>query len=236
MNWNLFKEFFHESWHSKMQPFIESEQCDEIYKHLKERSGKGHKIAPSSTNVFRCFKETPLNEVNCVLMGMAPYHTLYNGEPVADGLLMGCSITGRLQPSLEKFYEAIEKEMYDGLSLHTKRNPDVSYLAHQGILMWNASMTTEINKAGSHLQLWEPFTKYVIEEILSYTGVPFVFLGKDAAKFERYLAPFTWSFVLTHPAFAARSSADWDTQGVFKKVTKIVKGNNNIDINWLDKI
>jgi uracil-DNA glycosylase len=232
MNWELFKEHFHESWHNKMQPFIESEECDLIYKFLKSESRRGKRIAPLYNNVFRCFKETPLNEVNVVMIGMCPYHTFSNYLPVADGLLMGCSITGKLQPSLTKFYEGVTKEFHPGQE-KIKEEPDVSYLAHQGVLMLNAGLTVELNKAGSHNKIWEPFIKYVMEEILNYTGAPYIFLGKDAAYYERYTIPFSWVFKLSYPASAAYKQGDWDTEGVFGKVNKILKGNNNVTINWL---
>ena len=93
MKWELFKEHFHESWHSKMQPFIESEACDNIYKYLKAESRRGKRIAPLSSVMYRCFKETSLDDLKVVMMGMCPYHTFKYDEPVADGLLMGCSVT-----------------------------------------------------------------------------------------------------------------------------------------------
>ena len=236
MKWELFKDQFHESWHAKMQPFIESEACDNIYKYLKAESKRGKKIAPLSSAVYRCFRETPLDELRIVMIGMCPYHTFSNNAPVADGLLMGCSVTGRMQPSLEKFYDGVEKELYDGLNLNYVKNPDVQYLAKQGVLMYNAALTTEMNKAGSHIELWEPFTKYVLEEIVTPTGVPVIFLGKDASKYEKYTGPFSWNFVLTHPASAAYKQSDWNTEGVFTKVLKILKDNNNFHIEWLDKV
>jgi len=236
MKWELFKDKFHESWHAKMRPFIESDECDAIYEFLKKESKRGKNIAPLSSVTYRCFQETPLDELKVVMVGMCPYHTFYNGEPVADGLLMGCSVTGRLQPSLEKFYDGVEKELYDGLSLNHVKNPDVSYLAKQGVLMYNAALTTEMNKAGSHIELWEPFTKYVLEEIVTPTGVPVIFLGKDASKYEKYTSPFSWNFVLTHPASAAYKQSDWNTEGVFTKVNKVLKDNNNFHIEWLDKV
>jgi uracil-DNA glycosylase len=233
MIWEKFKELFHESWHIKMQPFIESKECDDIYEFLKKESKRGKKIAPLSPNVYRCFRETSLDDLKVVMMGMCPYHTFHEGAPVADGLLMGCSVTGRLQPSLEKFYEGVEDDVYDGLNLHYTKNPDVSYLAKQGVLMVNAALTTEINKAGSHIKLWEPFTKYLLEEVLASTGVPYIFLGKDASVYKKYLPPFSWSFVLSHPASASYKQTDWDTEGVFTKVNKILKDNNNFSIDWL---
>lgn len=233
MQFEKFKDYIHESWHEKLRPFIESEKCDDIYKFLKTESGRGKKIAPLSSNVYRCFLETPLNELKVVLMGMCPYHTAKNGVPVADGLLMGCSVTDKLQPSLEQFYGAIEKDVYGGLNLTHVKEPDVSYLAKQGVLMLNAALTTEINKAGSHINLWEPFTKYLIEEVIGYTGVPIIFLGKDAARYKKYVPPFTWTFTLSHPASASYKNTEWDSEGTFTKVNKILKENNNHHIEWL---
>ena len=235
MNWEKFKDSFHESWHSKMQPFIESEECDLIYAYLKKEAGRGKQFAPSSSNVFRAFKETPLTELKVVMVGMCPYHTAIKGQPVADGLLMGCSLTGILQPSLQKFYDGVENELYDGLNLDAACGPDVLYLAKQGVLMLNAALTTEINKAGSHIALWEPFVKHFFE-CIETEGAPIIFLGKDAAKYKKYVAPFSWSFILSHPASASYKQTEWDTEGVFGKVNKVLKGNNNFTINWLDEL
>ena len=203
MNWTNFKSQFHPSWHAKMRPFIESEQCDKIYAFLKAESKRGKRVAPLSNNVWRCFFETPLDEVKVVLVGLCPYHTLRDDAPVADGLLMGCSVTGKLQPTLEQFYTGIEKELYNGLNLNYRPTPDVTYLSAQGVLMLNAALTTEINKAGSHLDIWEPFMKYLFEEVLNYLGVPIVFLGKDAARYKKYTGIFAHVFELSHPASAA---------------------------------
>lgn len=228
MNWEEFECFFHESWHDKMKPFIESEECDKIYKFLKKESGRGRKIAPLSTDTWRCFRETPYSSLKLVMMGMSPYHTFKDRKPVADGLLMGCSVTGFLQPSLHQFYGAMERE----LGGPVEKNPDVSYLAHQGVLMFNASLTTEMGKPGSHIKIWEPFTKYLFEEVLDVTGVPVVFLGKDAAMCRKYITPFTWTFTVSHPASAAYKGEDWDSEGVFTKVNTVLKNNNNFTINW----
>ena len=234
MNWEKFKENFHESWHAKMQPFIESEACDNIYKYLKAESQRGKQIAPLSSNVYRCFMETPLDEVKVVMLGMCPYHSLKNGEPVADGLLMSCSTTGILQPSLEQFYGALERELYNGLNLKYNKMADLSYLAHQGVLMLNAALTTEMNKAGSHMDIWEPFIKYLFEEIINHLGVPIVFLGRDAARYKKYTGIFTHVFEVSHPASASYKSVEWDTEGVFAKVNRLLEENNGFSVQWLD--
>src|SRR6478609_2958215 len=236
MEWSNFKEFFHSSYHPKMQKWIESEECNKIYAYLKERSRKGHKIAPNSNLTWRCFLETPLNEIKVVLAGYCPYHTFINGAPIADGLCMGCSVTGKLQPSLQYFYEGIEDELHDGMKLDYIKNPDVSYLAKQGVLMYNVALTTEMGKPGSHLDIWEPFNKFFFEEIVGYTGIPIIFLGKEAGKCAKYVTPFTHVFHLTHTAYAARMNTTWETEGCFKKINKIIKENNNFTVDWLDSV
>jgi uracil-DNA glycosylase len=216
-----------------MRPFIESEECDKIYAFLKAESKRGKKVAPLSMHVWRCFLETPLTDLKVVMMGMAPYHTLKNNAPVADGLLMGCSITEQLQPSLEQYYTAVEKEFSDGLNLEMIKSPDVSYLAQQGVLMLNASLTVEINKAGSHMDVWEPFIKYLFEEVINHLGVPILFLGKDAAKYKKYTGIFAHVFELSHPASASYKGTDWDTEGVFSKIDILLEENNGFTVQWL---
>jgi len=233
MNWEKFSGQFHESWHVKMQPFIESKECDEIYEFLKKETKRGKRIAPLSSNVFRAFRETSFDDLKVVLMGMCPYHTVKNGDIVADGLLMGCSVTNALQPSLQQFYDGLKREFHPEEDIKFTNPFDVSYLAKQGVLMLNAALTTEVNKAGSHIALWEPFTTYLFEKVLDVTGAPVVFLGKDAAKYEKHVQPFVWSFVLSHPASASYKQTEWDTEGVFTKVNKIIKHTNNFEISWL---
>ena len=233
MNWENFKHQFHPSWRAKMRPFIESEECDKIYAFLKAESKRGKRVAPLSMHVWRCFFETPLDNLKVVMVGLCPYHTLKNDAPVADGLLMGCSITGKLQPTLEQFYAGIEKEFYNGLNVNYIPDPEVYYLSNQGVLMLNAALTTEINKAGSHLDVWEPFIKYLFEEVINSLGVPIIFLGKDAAKYKKYTGIFAHVFELSHPASASYKNTEWDTEGVFSKVDVLLEENNGFTVQWL---
>jgi uracil-DNA glycosylase len=234
MNWDLFKDQFHPTYHAKMRPFIESEQCDNIYKFLKKESARGKQLAPLSSNVFRCFLETPYDEVKVIICGLSPYHVFRNELPIADGLCMSCSITNYPQPSLFQFYTALENELYNGLELNHSKNPDLSYLAHQGVLLLNAGLTVEKNKAGSHNLLWEPFMKYLFEHVLDTVGTPIIFLGKEAQKLEKYTMPFNWIFRISHPASASYQGTEWDSEGAFRDVNRILKDRNNITINWLN--
>jgi uracil-DNA glycosylase len=233
MLFEKFKNSIHESWWSKLKLFIESEECDRIYGKLKELSKGGHYIAPLSSNVWRAFLETPYDELKVVMLGMCPYHTYKEGVPIADGLLMGCSITRYPQPSLSQFYNAIEEELYTGLNLEYYKNPDISYLAKQGVLMLNAALTTEKGLPGSHIELWTPFMKYLFNEVINGTNVPIIYLGVEAERVSIYSTS-PWQFKLSHPASSSYKRTSWCSNGVFNQINKILKNSNNYEIQWLD--
>lgn len=223
-------------WWEKIRPFFIKGGFDPIYKYLKNESQRGKVILPSSKDTFRCFIETPLDSLQVAMFGLSPYHNMAGKKIIADGLLMGCSNTGKLQPSLEKFYNGIQNDMYGGEAF--VETPDVSYLANQGVLMCNAALTTGFRKAGNHIGLWEPFMKYLFEEIINIEGVPVVFLGREAAKLEKYIIPLygTHVFKLSHPASAAYNDEAWNPKGAFKNVNKILKERHGTEIEWLDRV
>ena len=232
MKWIKFKKFFHPSWHSKIKVFIESEDCDEIYKFLKAESKAGVQIAPASINVYKAFFETDLNNLNVVLIGESPFSMFKDNESMADGLLFGCSILNRLHPFLNKFYTALEKDFYDGFNLNYVKNKDVTYLCKQGVLMLNASLTTEKNKPGSHLNIWESFMKFLFEEIINVTGVPVIFLGKNSKNLIKYRNKNSHNFTIDYPENNLNA---WNVNNTFSDVNKLLEKNNGFPVvQWLD--
>ena len=236
LKWETFEEKLG-SWGSKIYPFYLAGGFDPIYRHLKDRANLGVKILPDSKNTFRCFEECSIDNVRLIIVGMCPYHSLKNGESIADGLALSCGITKYPQPSLDFFTRAIEKELYNDLCLPCIKNPDLTYLANkEGVLLLNAGLTTEAGFAGVHNKLWEPFMKYLFENVLDVMGIPILLLGKDAQKLEKYIAPFNTIIRVSHPASAAHSNlGEWNSESCFKQIETILKHKNNETINWFDE-
>jgi uracil-DNA glycosylase len=232
MNKDLFKDKMTEQWWRKLSPFFVSEQCDEIYKQLKEFSKAGKKIAPNSDNTFRVFQECELSNVNVVMVFMDPYFKFVDGNPIADGVALSCKSTGKLQPSLQHFYKGLEAELYNGMGLDLDFSADIDYLCHQGILMLNAALTVEEGKAGSHIELWKPFTTYLFENVINYMNVPVIFVGNDAQKYMP-LCKSPHQFKLSHPASASYTGKEWNTNSVFTEVNEIVLKNNGKTLQWM---
>src|SRR5689334_13361561 len=141
-------------WSPFIKPFWESGGMDIVTDYIQERAKKGHKIVPDSGITYRAFIETPPEKVKVFIFGLCPYHTSVKTETgnvtVADGLALSCSRTGVLQPSLEQYYNAVEEEFYSGLNLKLFRNPDLKFLADQGVFLGNIALTTEYLKVNRH--------------------------------------------------------------------------------------
>ena len=236
LSWEKFSPLFG-TWNNKIKPFFFQGGLDEIFAKLKEDSARGKKIFPSSENVFRAFRECPINELKLVVCGISPYHSMKDEVIIADGLAMSCSNTNYLQPTLDHWYNACERELNRGLCLPCAKNPDLTFLAKSGVLLLNAGLTVEASKACSHNLLWEPFMKYLFTEIINNIGVPIVLLGKESHKLEKYINPFSTVFRLSHPTSVVYNSdnTEWDSQGMFSKVNEILKYGNNTSIQWFDE-
>lgn len=231
-------------WAPKFKKFIESKEMDEIYRKIKEdafqeKNGKLIRkefIVPSYENTFRVFKESDPSYLKSIWYLMDPYPRKYkDGSLQATGIAMDCSNSpdGELQPSLEKFYDAMEKD----LDKKVNRTPDLSYLAQQGVLLLNTDLTCKLNKTGSHEGLWDSFQKYFLEEVMyDYTGIIYVLAGKVSHKMEKYINPLgNYIFKVEHPAAASHKHTDWDCKNIFTKSNKILKENNNLSIAWNSK-
>ena len=107
-----------------------------------------------------------------------------SGEGEAHGLSFSVQKGVKIPPSLQNIY----KELYDDLGIPPKDNGDLTGWAKEGVLLLNAVLTVEKDKAASHRNLgWEPLTDYIIK-LLNKKEEPVVFIlwgnfAKEKAKF-----------------------------------------------------
>lgn len=189
MKIDTFEKLFHPTWWNKLLPFLESPEFENLWNNLKDRINRGKVIFPYSSTlkvkdstiencIFRAFKETSFDTMKVLMLGLSPYHTIDNGKVIADGL---CFSTKQPiePPSLKVFYNAIEDDVYNGLNLNMKRNPNLQFLAEQGVLLLNAALTCEPNMPTVHLELWKPFMDFIFKEIIDKEkGLHLVFWGR----------------------------------------------------------
>jgi len=230
MNWLSFKTKFHPSWHVKIKPFIESKECDQIFKALKQKSKDGEKLSPTSYNTFKAF-EMPLNNIKVVILGGNPYDGFIDGKPVANGKYLDCSIIEQKSYELMNFYRGLELELFNGLTFnYDLNNYSTQYLQDQGVFMLTSALTIE--EHGDHSQLWEPFTDFVMK-IIADLDVPVLFLGEQAQRYTDRVDE-DLIFTLDEPQGVTET---WDTKDVFQKIdTFLEEDKKHMAIMWLSVI
>ena len=136
-------------------------------------------IYPPKNYIFNALKLTSYKDTKVVIVGQDPYH----GEHQAHGLSFSVQKGVKLPPSLQNIYKELESD----LGVPPRSDGDLTGWAKQGVLMLNAVLTVEKDKAASHRNLgWEPMTDYIIKT-LNKKEEPVVFIlwgnfAKEKAK------------------------------------------------------
>ncbi len=221
-------------WTDKLKTFLLSSDFDNIIEYLYNESKAGRKFTPVLKDMFSAFENCPYKDLKVVLVLQDPYYQMINGITVADGMAMSCSHTGKLQPSLDYVFKAIDRTVYPDTG-YENPNPDLTRWANQGVLLLNTALSTEVGKAGAHQHIWKPFTCYLLDILNSInSGLVFIFMGKAAQEYESLISDNRhYKLFCTHPASAAYKKLPlWESDGVFSKTNDILRGAINDKIIW----
>jgi uracil-DNA glycosylase len=216
-------------WATKLKSYIQSSDFDKILSELYNLREMGKRFTPPLKQVFRAFEECPIENLKVIMIGQDPYPQI----GVADGLAFSCSNTMKPQPSLRNIFEAVEKTIHQEWPTH--QDPNLTRWANQGVLLLNRALTCEIDKVGSHYDIWNEFLMYVLD-IINFTnsGIIFVLLGAKAQELETLIGPNHYIIKASHPASAAYTKTTWDCNDLFNKVNEIIEKNNGptFKIDW----
>lgn len=162
-----------ESWKKVLKNEFEKDYFLNLTKKVREFY-LSKTIYPAPAHIFNAFALCPFNEVKVVILGQDPYH----GAGQAHGLCFSVQDGVRTPPSLQNIY----KEIKDDIGTDIPLSGNLEHWAKQGVLLLNATLTVEVNQAGSHQGLgWETFTDAVIHKISEEKEqVVFLLWGKYA--------------------------------------------------------
>ncbi len=213
-------------WANKLNTFILSDDFYKILEYLYDQSVKGNNFTPVLKQLFRAFEECPYDQLKVVIVGQDPYPTV----GVADGIAFSCSNTQKVQPSLQYIFKELERTVYpNGYTW----DPDLKRWSNQGVLLINTALTTLIKKIGEHVALWKPFMIFLFDVLRhNNTGLVYVFMGRVAKEWAKSVSQNNYKFFTTHPASAGYNGSEWDSNDVFNSVNKILKQNQNTQIQW----
>ena len=183
-------------------------------------------IYPPKDYIFNALKLTNYENTKVVIVGQDPYH----GENQAHGLSFSVQKGIKLPPSLQNIYKELESD----LGIKPRLDGDLTGWAKQGVLLLNAVLTVEKDKAGSHRNLgWELLTDYIIKVLNKKdTSVVFILWGNFAKEKAKLITnPKHFIIISPHPSPFSAYSGFFGSKPFSKTNNYLIK-NNLEPIDW----
>lgn len=208
--------------------FLNNEMKKEYFKILSDfvdREYENYTCYPSKDNIYKALLLTPFDKVKVVILGQDPYHEPNQAHGLAFSVL--CD---KLPPSLKNIY----KEMKSDLGIDFDQDGNLEYLAKQGVLLLNTTLTVREGKALSHYgKGWETFTDNIIKEIdKNNNPIVFILWGNNARSKKKLLTnPNHLIIESAHPSPLSAYHGFFGSKP-FSKTNDFLK-NNLEEIKWI---
>jgi uracil-DNA glycosylase len=209
-------------WEEIINSYIDSPEFQAIINKLAQDVNNNQRFTPKMGDWFNSFINCNFNALNVIFINQDPYPWIN----VADGMAFSCSKDKVEQKTLKYIFDYIETYLDD-----YSRNPDLKRWSEQGVLLLNTSITTELNKLGSHELLWKPFITYILSTINNKrSDLIVVMFGKKTEVWENLLNN-QIILKVEHPNIAAYKGK-WDGKNIFDEVNNLLKNQGKNEIFW----
>ena len=165
---------------------LRQEFSKEYYKHLYDTVTEAYKtdtVYPPGDKLYSAldYINSP-KDVKCIIIGQDPYH----GEGQANGLAFSVSSGIKVPPSLENIFKEILNEyktIYPWVERSVFPNGNLEYLAKQGVLLLNSSLSVLKGRPNSHSNIgWQQLTDAIVKTVFDAGGGHVVMLWGNNAK------------------------------------------------------
>ena len=143
-------------WDSILQGEFEKEYYLALREFLKAEYST-RTVYPPMNDIFNALRYTSYADTRLVILGQDPYH----GQGQAHGLCFSVREGVKAPPSLVNIFKEIYNEYGE-----CQRSTELTYLAKQGALLLNTTLTVREGAPQSHKgRGWEIFTDHVIQKL-----------------------------------------------------------------------
>ena len=213
------------SWDS----ILDEEYHQEYFKNIVKFINHEYEVKicyPPKSRILRALSLTDYKDVKVVILGQDPYH----GEGEANGLAFAVSNGIKLPPSLINIYKELESD----LGIKPSKVGNLECWAKEGVLLLNAVLTVEKDKAASHKDIgWEKFTDGIIKKINEKDSPVVFILWGNFARSKKTLITNSKHYIIesAHPSPLAASRGFFGSKP-FSKTNDFLKKNNMKEINF----
>lgn len=212
-------------WDALLKEDFEAESYLQLRQFLKQEY-RTRTVYPPMSDLFNCFRLTPVSRVKCVILGQDPYH----GPGQAMGLSFSVPDGVPKPPSLVNIFTEMESDVH----VPEPRSGNLSKWAEEGVLLLNTALTVRAGQANSHRNRgWEPFTDSVIRKISEHCPhVSFLLWGSNARS-KKLLIDRTKHLIVesVHPSPLSCSNGFFGSRP-FSKTNAFLEENGISPINW----
>lgn len=214
-------------WKAALAAALTSDQMAALRTFLAAEQAAGKTIFPPNAHIFNAFNTTPLAKVKVVIIGQDPYH----GAGQAHGLSFSVPRGMPQPPSLKN----ILKEMAQDIGTNTPQHGELTSWATQGVLLLNAVLTVEANRAASHQNKgWEVFTDAVVDVLNHHTqNTVFILWGSYAQRKGRFIDDSRHKIITAvHPSPLAANRGGFFGTKPFSQANIYLQRHGKTPINW----
>lgn len=210
--------------------FLNKEKELDYYKSLHEKVMEEYQkytVYPPYHLIYNAFKLTPFDQVKVVIVGQDPYHEFNQ----ATGLAFSVNKGVVLPPSLQNIYKELENEY----NVKINQDGDLSYLAKQGVLLLNRTLTVREHEANSHQSFGYDILLNHVIEALNKDDKPKVFIlwGSFARSLKSMITnPNHLILESSHPSPLSAYRGFFGNNH-FIKTNEFLKSHNLEEIRWI---
>lgn len=214
-------------WHAILAPILAGPDGQALQNRLADERSHATVYPPAGMEL-RALALTPLARTKVIIIGQDPYH----GPGQAQGLCFSVPDTVPAPPSLKNIHKALAIDLGTPVPTHH----DLTPWAHQGVLLWNTTLTVRAATPLSHAKLgWDVITNAVLKALADREHPPiFVLWGSHAAN---AAAPFLTerhdTIRSVHPSPLSAHRGFFDHRP-FSTVNGILRLRGETPIEWLD--
>lgn len=212
--------FPYNSWRAVLEREFDQPYWARLEYHLNEE-GAGS-WSPYPAHIFRAFELTPHSKVRIVILGQDPYQRMGFANGLAFSVNRGLS-PKNFPPSL--------KNILQEAGIRQPATGDLSTWAQQGVLLLNTALTVSNGKAGSHLDLWQPFTDAVIRSLQHDDSKVYMLWGNKALEKRALITHSAGIYKAAHPCRASANRGFFGCKH-FDKVNEFFESRLLPKIDW----